>query len=76
MTEKTGSLWRDGKVLGAVGLAIVAWLGFGFVYSITKRQFDWPGEDAETLFLYLALAVSAVPLLLVLLDFVSRRGLR
>jgi hypothetical protein len=62
------------KVLRAIGFSIAIWVAFAVIRSLARRYTGWPDQGAERAFLYFALCVSAVPIALLLLEFISSRA--
>lgn len=62
------------RLAGAIGASIGIWLVFVAIRALTRNYLDWPDGDSDRIFIYFVLAVSAVPPLLLLLEFVASRG--
>ena len=73
MSDINGRLWPFG--LGFALAAVPAtWAGCAIAFFLMRTYLAWPGTESALTLTYYAMAVSAVPLLLLLIDFVAARG--
>src|SRR5262249_42962599 len=62
------------RLVGAIGLSIAIWIAFVIMRSLTRRFLEWPAAGTENAFMYFVMAVSAAPLVLLLLEFIATRA--
>jgi len=73
MSDKKSRLWPYGLGL-ALGAMPVIWILSAVVFYLTANFLRWPAAGGEATLLYFSLAASAIPTVLLLLDFVAMRG--
>lgn len=71
MTPKD-PMWPYSRTLAIVSIPI-AWILFAVLFSLTHKYANWPDAESRNSIVIVAIVVSFIPLLLVLLDFLSSR---
>src|SRR6266496_2823203 len=72
MKTPSHKLWPYSTALAIAAIPVV-WLLFGIAMALTHTYLSWPNAEFGKSVLYVAVVAGLIPLLLVLLDFVSLR---
>jgi hypothetical protein len=73
MIRENNRLWPYGLGL-ALGAMPAIWILAAVVFYLTTAFLKWPTPGAEAPLLYVSLAASAIPTVLLLFDFIAMRG--
>jgi hypothetical protein len=71
--RRAGSLWPFPTQAAVVAVPLIA-LALVAALAVARAQADWPGPGSDNLVLVGVLVLSLLPVLLVLVDLVARRG--
>ena len=73
MSDESNRLWPFGLWVALVAIPAI-WVACAGLFFATRTYLDWPSPASETALLYSSLAVSVIPLILILVDFIAARG--
>src|SRR6266545_2509888 len=73
MADTNYRLWPHGLALALVAIPAI-WVLCAGTFFLTAAYLNWPAPGSEVPLLYFSLAASAIPLFLLLLDFIATRG--